>query len=360
MAEALTARFTKRFPGGAIIRGDLSRPANGPSVTVLFGPSGCGKTTVLRCLAGLEKPEEGSIQFAAETWFDARQGLCLAPQQRGIGFVFQDYALFPHLTVEGNIGYGLLHAKRERRVREMLNHFDLVDVAHQRPRQLSGGQQQRVSLARALVRRPRLLLLDEPLSALDTALREELRGGLRRMLAECGIPVFLVTHDRAEALALGDELVVMSGGAMRQSGPVLEVFNRPANADVARIVRVETIQPGRVMSVSDGLATVAVGATQIIAVAPPGVTSDVFVCIRGEDVILQRGGELASSVRNRLAARVISVLPDSPLTRVELDAGFPLFAFITRPGCEDLNLRTGDPVTALIKAPAVHLIAREP
>jgi molybdate transport system ATP-binding protein len=360
MADALTARFTKRFPGGAVIRGELSRPASGPSVTVLFGPSGCGKTTVLRCLAGLERPEEGSIQFAAETWFDARRGLCLAPQQRGIGFVFQDYALFPHLTVEGNIGYGLLHAKREQRVREMLDHFDLVDVAQQRPRQLSGGQQQRVSLARALVRRPRLLLLDEPLSALDTALREELRSGLRRMLTECGIPVFLVTHDRAEALALGDELVVMSNGAVRQSGPVLEVFNRPANADVARIVRVETIQPGRIMSVSDGLATVAVGPTQIIAVAPPGGTSDVFVCIRGEDVILQHGGELASSVRNRLAARVLAVRPDSPLTRVELDAGFPLFAFVTRPACEDLNLRTGDPVTALIKTPAVHLIARAP
>ena len=125
-------------------------------------------------------------------------------------------------------------------------------------------------------------------------------------------------------------------------------------------MRVETIQPGRVMSVSEGLATVAVGATQIIAVAPPGVTSDVFVCIRGEDVILQHGGALASSVRNRLAARVLAVRPDSPLTRVELDAGFPLFAFVTRPACEDLNLCTGDSVTALIKAPAVHLIAREP
>jgi molybdate transport system ATP-binding protein len=363
MADALTARFTKRFPGGAVIGGELSRPASGPSVTVLFGPSGCGKTTVLRCLAGLERPEEGSIQFAAETWFDARQGLCLAPQQRGIGFVFQDYALFPHLTVEGNIGYGLRglsNAERERRVREMLEQFNLTDVAHQRPRQLSGGQQQRVSLARALVRRPRLLLLDEPLSALDTALREELRSELRHMLAECDIPVFLVTHDRAEALALGDELVVMSDGAVHQSGPVLEVFNRPANADVARIVCVETIQPGRIMSVSDGLATVAVGETQIIAVAPPGVTPDVFVCIRGEDVILQRGGDGASSVRNRLAARVVAVRPDSPLTRVELDAGFPLFAFVTRPAYQDLNLRPGEEVTALIKAPSIHLIARKP
>lgn len=244
MADALTANFTKRFPGGAVIRGELRQPARGHSVTVLFGPSGCGKTTVLRCLAGLEQPEEGTIQFGNETWFNAGRNVSLAPQQRGVGFVFQDYALFPHLTVAGNIGYGLPANEREQRVGEMLDRFGLAAVVQQRPRQLSGGQQQRVALARALVCRPRLLLLDEPLSALDAALREELRGELRRLLAACDIPVFLVTHDRTEALALGDELIVMSGGAVRQSGPMLEVFNRPADAEVAKIVGVETLQPG--------------------------------------------------------------------------------------------------------------------
>ncbi|MCC6820020.1 MAG: ABC transporter ATP-binding protein [Verrucomicrobia subdivision 3 bacterium] len=359
MADALIANFTKRFPGGAVIRGKLDRPMRGHSVTVLFGPSGCGKTTVLRCLAGLERPEQGSIQFGGRTWFDAGPGICLAPQQRGVGFVFQDYALFPHLTVAGNIGYGLPANEREQRVGEMLDRFGLAAVVQQRPRQLSGGQQQRVALARALVCRPRLLLLDEPLSALDAALREELRGELRRLLAACDIPVFLVTHDRAEALALGDELVVMSGGTVRQSGPVLEVFNHPADAEVARIVGVETLHPGRIVNLSEGLATVEVGTSRVIGLAPPDEARAVFVCIRGEDVILQRNDGAASSVRNRLVARIVAVHPGSPLVRVELDAGFPLFAFITRPACEDLDLSPGQPVTALVKAPAVHLIARE-
>ncbi len=362
MADALIAHFTKRFKerfrDGAVIRAELSQLASGHTVTVLFGPSGCGKTTVLRCLAGLEKPEEGIIRFGNETWFDAERGICLAPQQRGIGFVFQDYALFPHLTVRGNIGFGLPSGTRDTDLNAMLQRFELVDVAHQRPRQLSGGQQQRVALARALMRRPRLLLLDEPLSALDATLREELRIELRQFLSACEVPVLLVTHDRDEALALGNELVVMSGGRVLQSGPVLDVFNRPADAEVARIVRVENLQPGRIINIVDGLATVEVGKVRLTALALPGVQGQVIVCIRGEDVILQREPNPASSVRNRLAARVIAMRPGSPLTRVELDAGFPLFAYITRPACEDLALAPGAEVMAMIKAPSVHLVSR--
>jgi molybdate transport system ATP-binding protein len=361
MAYMLTANFTKRFAAGAVIRGELRQSAR-HSVTVLFGPSGCGKTTVLRCLAGLEQPEEGAIQFGGETWFHAQQHICLPPQQRGIGFVFQDYALFPHLTVEENISYGLRrgsNAERGKRVHEMLERFTLADVARQRPRRLSGGQQQRVALARALMCRPRLLLLDEPLSALDTTLREQLRGELRQLLAACEIPVLLVTHDRTEALALGDDLVVMSGGVVRQSGPVLEVFNRPADPEVARIVGVETLHAGTVLEVKDGLATLAVGNARIMAVAPPGDVRELLVCIRGEDVILQRDSGAVSSVRNRLSARVVAVQSGSPLMRVEFDAGFPLFALVTRPACEELQLSPGQVVTALIKASAIHLIARK-
>ncbi len=357
MADALIANFTKRFPG-ATIRGELNLPARGHSVTVLFGPSGCGKTTVLRCLAGLETPDDGTIQFGAETWFDARQAVRLTPQQRGIGFVFQDHALFPHLTVAGNIGYGVPRADRPQRVAELLERFELTALAAQLPRELSGGQQQRVALARALACRPKLLLLDEPLAALDTALREQLRGELRHLLAACDVPVLLVTHDRDEALALGDELVVMSGGAVRQSGPVLEVFNRPADAEVARIVRVENLQPGRVVSARDGLATIEVGTARLIALSVDDRTRDVWVSIRGEEVILQRDSGTATSVRNALPARVVTVRPGSPLLRIELDAGFPLFAFVTRPACEELGLQPGVAVKALIKAPAVHLVPR--
>lgn len=362
MADSLTARFTKRYPGGAVIRGDLARPATGRSVTVLFGPSGCGKTTVLRSLAGLERPDEGSINFGTETWFDAQRNIDLPPQRRGVGFVFQDYALFPHLTVEGNIGHGLCKlpgAERAARVHDLAERFALSACLNQRPRELSGGQQQRVALARALACRPRLLLLDEPLSALDAALRDELRAELRRWLTECEVPVFLVTHDRAEALALGDELVVMFAGSVRQTGSVLEVFNRPADAEVARIVGVDTLQPGRIELIQDGLARVRVGTAQLLALAPQQTGSNVFVSIRGEDVILQRDdGAATTSVRNRLAARVTGIRAESPLMRVELDAGFPLHAFITRPACEDLGLQPGMELTALIKAPAVHLIPR--
>jgi molybdate transport system ATP-binding protein len=361
MADTLNARFTKRFSGGAVIRCELRQPARGHSVTVLFGPSGCGKTTVLRCLAGLERAEDGTIQFGEETWFDAARRICLAPQKRGVGFLFQDYSLFPHLTVAGNIGFGLRDLTPEesrRRIGEFMGRLDLTGLATRRPRQLSGGQQQRVALARALVRRPRLLLLDEPLSALDTTLREELRGELRRFLELCEIPVILVTHDRVEALTLGDELVVMHDGAMCQRGPVLEVFNRPANAVVARIVGVETLHPGTITRVNEGLAAVRVAGLTLTALAPACPGREVFVCIRGEDVVLQREAGVASSVRNRLLARVLSLRPEGPLVRVELDAGFPLFALVTRPACAELGLRGGDQITALIKAPAIHLVAR--
>ncbi len=359
-------RVDRQFHEAVPRRRDHSRrtaPACGrPSVTVLFGPSGCGKTTVLRCLAGIGTTGGRLHSHSArKRGSTPRKRICLPPQQRGIGFLFQDYALFPHLTVESNIGYGLSDlAAHDRRAARHGNHRSVsvwTDLDRRHPSQLSGGQQQRVALARAVVRRPRLLLLDEPLSALDTALREEMRGELRRTLLACEIPAILVTHDRAEALTLGDELVVMSGGSVRQSGPVLEVFNHPTDAEVAKIVGVETIQRGRIIEVKDQLATVEVGAARLAAVAPIGPARDVLVCIRGEDVILQRDDHTAeSSARNRLPARVLAVQPGSPLVRVELDAGFPLFAVITRHACDELELRAGANAFALIKAPAVHLI----
>ncbi|MFM1768343.1 MAG: hypothetical protein RJA22_872 [Verrucomicrobiota bacterium] len=363
MAESLNARFRRRHPGGFEVEADLRLPAGRPGVTVLLGPSGCGKTTVLRCVAGLDRPQEGRIEFAGETWCDAATGTWVAPAARGVGMVFQDYALFPHLTAAGNVAYGLRGAAasaREREVSAWLEQFGLAGLGGRRPRELSGGQQQRLALARALAARPRLLLLDEPLSALEPALRGELRAGLRRWLAEAGIPVLLVTHDREEALALGDELVVMLAGRLRQAGPVLDVLNRPADGDVARLVGVETVQPGRVLAVADGLATVEAGAARLVALAGPemGAGMPALLCIRGEDVILQAEEGTGTSVRNRLAARVVAVHPGTPLQRVELDAGFPLSALVTRAACAELQLQPGRRVWALVKAPAVHVIPR--
>lgn len=353
MPAALNAHFVKRFARGATIRADFEMPAQERHVTVLFGPSGCGKTTILRCIAGLEVPDEGSIRFGKETWFDGR--VSVPPQRREVGFVFQDYALFPHLSVEQNLAYS---SPDKSGLSKTLDRFDLRGFEHRRPSQLSGGQQQRVALARALLRRPRLLLLDEPLSALDATLREELRGQLLQLLAACQMPVILVTHDRDEALALADHIIVMRDGAILQSGPALEVFQRPANSDAARILRVENLQPGRIVETSDGLATVQVGNVRLTAVAPAQGLTEVIVSIRAEDIALEPAAANAGSARNRLRARVIGIQPGSPLLRIELDAGIPLFAYITRRSCEELQLRAGSEVTAVIKAPAVHLISR--
>ncbi|HZI31679.1 MAG TPA: ATP-binding cassette domain-containing protein [Candidatus Binatia bacterium] len=355
----LNANFRKRFAGGPEMVVENLRVNEG--VTVLFGASGAGKTTILRCLAGLERPEAGKIQFAGEQWFDAATQLFLPPRQRAIGFVPQDYALFPHLTVAGNVGYGLkalAAGERAKRVTETLRWLGLDGLEHRLPRELSGGQQQRVALARAVVRRPKLLLLDEPLAALDTPTRLRLRSELRQYLRQLRIPTVLVTHDRLEALALGDDVVMIHDGRNVQHGAAHEVFSRPVNLAVAEMIAVETIQPGRVIEIRDGLASVAVGDARLTAFAGnlPADAIEVYVCIRSEDVILMRADTVASSPRNRLAATVLSLNQEGPLMRVNLNCGFPLTALLTRPACEELQLKSGDHLFALVKAPQVHLI----
>jgi len=261
MSAQLHASFMKHFAGGASIQVDnLQTPAD-PRITVLFGASGCGKTTVLRCIAGLEKPDAGNICFNGQIWSDTHKHIFLPARMRDIGFVPQDYGLFPHLTVERNVSYGLATLappQRRQRVAETLEWIGLDGLGSRLPRELSGGQQQRVALARAVARRPRLLLLDEPLSALDTPTRQSLRGELRGWLRHFAIPTLLVTHDRQEAVALGDELVVMHEGRMIQQGPLHEVFSRPCHPAVASILAVETSQPGQVTDCTDGVATVAI------------------------------------------------------------------------------------------------------
>jgi molybdate transport system ATP-binding protein len=331
------------------------------SVTVLFGPSGSGKTTALRCLAGLERPDQGSIRHRTAIWFDSNAGVCLPPQRRGIGYLFQEYALFPHLSTAGNIGYGLgklPEAERRQRLAEIIERLGLVGLESRLPSQLSGGQQQRVALARALVRQPDLLLLDEPLSALDAPTREQLRRDLRRWLANLRIPTLLVTHDRAEALALGDQVVIMDGGKVHQAGPIHGVFAHPASLVVARVVGVDTVEPARILESRDGLATVVVGTARLLALPPAAPARDVYVCIRAEDVILEKGVPESISARNRLPGVVQSVEPEGPLVRVALDCGFPLKALVTRQASAELDLQSGEHVTALIKAPAIQLVGR--
>jgi molybdate transport system ATP-binding protein len=361
MNGQLVADFEKHYPLGATVRASFSQPAQGFHATVVFGPSGSGKTTVLRCLAGLERPQQGSIRIGDQTWFDAHRGVHLRPQQRGVGFLFQDYALFPHLTVEKNIGFGLKRVapgERRRRVAALMEMLGLSGLHERYPRQLSAGQQQRVALARAVAPRPRLLLLDEPLSALDTPTRQTLRGELRRILVEIDTPAVIVTHDPIEAVSLADQAVVLADGVVRQAGPIHEVFSRPIDPVVARTVGIETIHPAQLVAVSEGLATVRAGTAELLALSAGLAPGPVYVCIRGEDVTLERNPEPQTTARNRLPGRIVSLLPEGPLLRVLLECGFPLTALITRPAADQLGLQPGDQVIALIKAPAIHLVPR--
>ena len=359
--DGITATFRKRFDAGPEIQVRELRLPGRPGITVLFGPSGSGKTTVLRCLAGLERPDEGGVWCDGAVWSDAARAVFTPPRRRRLGFVPQDYALFPHLSVERNIAYGaheLPAPERRARVAEMMRWLGLQGLEQRLPRALSGGQQQRVALARAVARHPRWLLLDEPLSALDSPTRTRLRGELRGLLRQLGIPTLLVTHDRFEAMALGDQLIVMDAGRIVQQGTVPEVFSRPANLAVAGIVAVETVHPGSMVERGQGLARVAVGQAILTAIDPDWTPDirEVYVCIRGEDVILTRESEARSSPRNRLVAKVRSISPEGPMARVGLDCGFPLTALLTKQACEEMSLTEDAVVRVLIKAPHIHLI----
>ncbi|HLJ93152.1 MAG TPA: ABC transporter ATP-binding protein [Gemmataceae bacterium] len=362
MTGELTADLDRQWPKGPRIQVQVKVPTDRFSITVLFGPSGSGKTTVLRCLAGLDRPERGSIRFEDEIWFDAARNICLSPQRRRIGYLSQDYALFPHLTVAQNIAFGLGGldaAQRQQRIEKMLQLLHLAGLEQRWPRQLSGGEQQRVALARAVARQPRLLLLDEPLSALDAPTRERLRGDLRRLLAGLGIPAVLVTHDRVEALALGDSAVLLDRGRVCQSGPVHELFAHPANLAAARITGVDTVEPAKVLAVVDGLATLAVGSARLVALAPDATAGEGYISIRAEDVILEKGPGAPSSARNCVTGHIRTLTREGPLVRIGLDCGFDLTALITNQACLALELREGDQVTALVKAAAIQLIPRD-
>ncbi len=362
MERALTFDFERRFPRGPTIRARALIPLDGGLVTVLFGPSGSGKTTVLRALAGLDTPDAGTIAHDGETWLDRARGVAVPPQRRRVGLLFQEYALFPHLDVAGNVAYGLHalpRAAREARVREVAARLRIEpSLLERRPAQLSGGQRQRVALARALAPSPRLLLLDEPLSALDAPSREELRGELRRALDAAGVPAILVTHDRVEALALGDRMMVMVEGAVRQVGPVHEVFSTPADVEIARVVGTENVVPVTLARRADGLAVVRAGPVELVGIDPGGLAQDAYACIRAEEIVLEEAPGAPSSAQNLLAGVVSQRSEEGPLVRIRLDCGIPLVALVTRPSAERLGLVPGRRVAALVKAQAVKLVPR--
>jgi tungstate transport system ATP-binding protein len=345
--------------GGRCILEVESVDVFGGEVLAVVGPNGAGKSTLLQVMALLQRPEQGQVLFDGQPAKPGSLGL-----RRRMAMAFQE-----PLLLEGTVGYnvrcglamrGLPRREQERRAAFWLERFGVGHLAGRSVRSLSGGEAQRVSLARALALDPEVLLLDEPFAALDAPTRSLLMDDLDAALAERGTATVFVTHDRGEALRLGDRVAVLMGGRIRQCGTPSEVFAAPVDAEVAAFVGVETIVPGLVREVSDGLALVDVCGRPVEAPAAGEPGTGVLVCLRPEDVVLQAPveGVAHSSARNRLPAVVRRALPAGPLVRVELDAGFPLVALVTRQSAGELALAPGAPVVASFKATAVHLIPR--
>jgi molybdate transport system ATP-binding protein len=364
MAEAasLTVAVAQRFDSGFSIDARLDVQMAPGSVLVLFGPSGAGKTTILRQIAGLERPAVGVIRFGGDVWCDTARGIWRPPQDRRIGLVFQEPTLFPHLTVRDNIAYGVRPGSDVglTPVEEIATMLGIGDLNYRYPRALSGGEAQRVALARALAPNPRLLLLDEPFASLDAPTRLRLRREVRALLQTTGTPAILVTHDRLEALAMGDTVAVVVGGRVRQTGPAADVFSRPADAEVAASLGIEAVLPAHVMAASGGLIEVSVNRVTLHVAErePIAAGAQVYACIRAEDVTLETRASGQASTRNHLAARVVAIASEGPIDRVTLDCGFPLDALITRRSREELGLAPGAQVIAAVKATSIHLVPR--
>lgn len=276
----------------------------------LFGPSGSGKSLTLQAIAGTIDPDAGRIALDGQPIFDSSSGLNLAAQKRRIGYVPQHYALFPHLSVADNIGFGLARLPRQtrrQRVAELLNSFHLEALAKRQPRQLSGGQQQRVALARALAVQPRLLLLDEPFAALDAALRSALRQELAQVQRLWNISMLIVTHDLADVFALGQQVIVYDNGRVIQQGRRDEVFFRPTSRRVAEFVQTGNILSAVVERVDEDTLWLRWGAHLLATdVQPLAVGTPVHVCIRPTQVLIVRPDRFAARQRqNVLSASIV-------------------------------------------------------
>ncbi len=328
------------------------------SCLALAGPSGAGKTTVLRVLAGTVRPDSGRVANGSEVWVDTAMRIWRAAEQRRCGYVFQDYALFPHLSAWRNVAYGLRslgRTQRRARALELLERFGLADRADARPRALSGGERQRVALARALAPQPDVLLLDEPLSALDARTRASAARELSAILHSLEIPTVLVTHDFNEAALLGDEIGVIDGGAIIQRGSASELAASPATAFVAdftgAVVLTGTARAGR-----DELTVVELDGGGVASTTARGSGRVALSVYPWEITIRHAPAHEQESAQNHLTARVLSVTTVGNRVRIGLAAGQPLVAEVTGKAAEDLHLAVGSEVVASWKATATRMV----
>jgi molybdate transport system ATP-binding protein len=314
-------------------------------VVALAGPSGAGKTTVLRTIAGLVRPDSGRVALGETTWFDSEARIDLSPEKRSVGLVFQDYALFPHLSVAENVGFG-----GGARTDELMARFGIERLARLKPGELSGGERQRVALARALSRDPGVLLLDEPLAALDSHTRARVRGELRGLLAGLGIPTLVVTHSFEDAAALTDRIGVLVEGRLIQTGTPAELVAAPKTPFVADFTGANLL-PGRARAGGDGLTEVVLADGSLI-VSTDELTGEVGAVIHPWEIGIARGMPL-DSMQNHVRGAIESLVPVA--NRIRIRVG-PLTAEITAESAARLGLAPGEEVVASFKASGTRLI----
>lgn len=324
---------------------------------MLVGPSGSGKTTCLRAVAGLVRPGSGRITIGGRTVLDTSRRIDLPPWQRKVGVVFQEFALFPHLTVEQNVAFGLRgRPDAAIRVREWLEALEITSLAGRRPRELSGGQQQRVALARAAATDAAALLLDEPFGALDASTRRSVRGELRRFLQLTSRTTLLVSHDYLDALTLGDRIAVLEDGRLTQFGPRDEVLRRPRTPFLADLTGHNVLEGVAQAAVPGAdLREVQVGPLLFHVAGGSGLPEGpVFVAFGPQEVSLMRR-EAEISARNVFPALVTEIVPLADRLRVYLDAGAPLMADVVRSAAAALGLEPGARVVAAVKSTAIEV-----
>jgi molybdate transport system ATP-binding protein len=366
---ALSAGIRKRF---ASTEREFSLDVEfnaGPGFTILFGPSGAGKTTLLDCVAGLATPDAGRISIGERILFDANTSVQVPVARRGLGYVLQDLALFSHLTVEQNTEYGLAHlprSARKQRATAMLQEFRIDHLHQQLPAKISGGERQRVALARALVTDPCILLLDEPLAALDASTKARIIDDLRRWNQVHRIPILYVTHSREEVMALGERVLVMDQGRIIAQGTPHEVLRAPLQETVAQLAGFENIFDAIVESVHEDRGTMTCrlpGETgSSVLLETPLIRAEagsrLRVGIRAGDILLAIAKPVGLSARNVIAGRLVSLERRDMIISARVDCGVEMEVYLTLAARDALQLEADREVWLVIKTHSCHLMKK--
>jgi molybdate transport system ATP-binding protein len=362
VSARLTASIRKRLSDHFTL--DVALDA-AHGITIVFGASGSGKSTLLRCLSGLLTPESGHITVGSTPLFDAERAIAVAPQHRNIGYVFQQLALFPHMSVERNMAYGVPHlapSERHKRIASTAERFGITHLLARKPGAISGGERQRVALARALVSDPRLLLLDEPLSGLDHTTQSRIIDDLRAWNAAHDIPILYVTHSHREVFALGERVVVLENGRVLATGTPQEVMDAPAHETLAQLAGFENFFTGIVTGKRPdfGVMLCRLDGTTTeleIPLADTEIGAPVRVAIRAGDILLANQEPRGLSARNVLPGTLAFTVQEGPTVIARVDAGVFFTVHLTPGAMETLHLRPKCPVWLVVKTHSCRLVA---